>query len=122
MRINPAPTAITFLNSDKLGEQYENDMFLGNVRQGRIFNFDLSDDRTELVLDSPLDDKVADNSDESEDVIFAHGFGTITDLEVGPDDGYLYVVSLDQGQIYRIVSTDNGDGTSGASIEEDEED
>src|ERR687889_128360 len=93
MRINPAPTSITFLNSDKLGEQYENDMFVGSVRQGRIFNFDLNDDRTELDLDSPLDDKVADSADESEDVIFADGFGTITDVEVGPDDGYLYVVS-----------------------------
>ncbi|MDQ3869194.1 MAG: hypothetical protein M3250_06520, partial [Thermoproteota archaeon] len=69
----------------------------------------------------PLDDKVADTTDESEDITFAQGFGVITDLEVGPD-GYLYVVSLDQGQIYRIVPTDNGDGTSGASIEGDEED
>ena len=49
-----APTAITFLDSDKLGTQYENDMFVGNVKGGRIFNFNLNDNRTELVLDSPL--------------------------------------------------------------------
>src|ERR671921_1755300 len=113
MRINPAPTSITFLNSDKLGEQYENDMFVGSVRQGRIFNFDLNDDRTELDLDSPLDDKVADTADESEDVIFADGFGTITDLEVGPDDGYLYVVSLDHGAIYKVLPA--------SDVEEEEE-
>src|SRR5215208_3496812 len=108
MRINPAPTAITFLNSDKLGTQYENDMFVGSVKGGRIFNFDLNDDRTELDLDSPLDDKVADSADESEDVTFAYGFDIVTDLEVGPD-GYLYVVSLGQGAIYRIVLNSNDD-------------
>ena len=113
MRINPAPTSITFLNSDKLGEQYENDMFVGSVRQGRIFNFDLNDDRTELDLDSPLDDKVADNADESEDVIFADGFDIVTDLEVGPDDGYLYVVSLGHGAIYKILPA--------SDVEEEEE-
>ena len=31
---------------------------------------------------------------------FAHGFDIVTDLEVGPDDGYLYVVSLGHGAIY----------------------
>src|SRR5919107_2996586 len=119
---NPVPTSITFLNSDKYGIQYENGMFVGSYNGGTIFNFDLNDNRTELVLDSPLDDKVADATDESEDITFAQGFGVITDLEVGPD-GYLYVVSLDQGQIYRIVPTNNGDGsTSGEPIEEDEED
>jgi glucose/arabinose dehydrogenase len=30
-----------------------------------------------------------------------HGFGTITDLQVGPD-GFLYVLTFD-GTIYRIV-------------------
>jgi aldose sugar dehydrogenase len=34
--------------------------------------------------------------------MFAEGFGGITDLEVGPD-GYLYVVSIGQGKIFRIV-------------------
>jgi glucose/arabinose dehydrogenase len=123
MRMNPAPTAITFLNSDKLGKQYENDMFVGSVKQGRIFNFDLNDDRTELDLNSPLDDKVADSADESEDVTFAHGLDIVTDLEVGPD-GYLYVVSLGQGTIYRIVhGGDNIDGTNEeVSTDEDEDD
>jgi len=102
MRINPAPTAIAFLNSDKLGEQYENDMFVGSVKEGRIFNFDLNDNRTELVLGNPLDDKVADTADELEDITFADGLGLVTDLEVGPD-GYLYVVSIGHGAIYRIL-------------------
>jgi aldose sugar dehydrogenase len=105
-RVNPAPTAITFLNSDKLGKQYQNNMFVGSVRGGTLFNFDLNDDRTKLDLHNLLNDKVADTANETEDVTFAHGFGIITDLEVGPD-GYLYVVSIGQGAIYRILPSAN---------------
>ena len=39
---------------------------------------------------------------EGADTIFDKGFGGITDLEVGPD-GYLYVVSIGKGSIYKIV-------------------
>jgi aldose sugar dehydrogenase len=101
-----APTAITFLNSDKLGTQYENDIFIGSVKEGRIFNFKLNDNRTELVLGNLLDDKVADTDEELQGVTFGNDFGIITDLEVGPD-GYLYVVSYSHGEIYRIVPIDN---------------
>src|SRR5215208_1729904 len=97
------PTAITFLNSDKLGDEYENDLFIGTAHNnGNIYNFDLSDDRTELILNGPLTDKVADNISENQDIIWGKGFDIITDLEVG-SDGYLYVVSFGQGAIYRIV-------------------
>ncbi len=34
--------------------------------------------------------------------LFGKGFGSITDIEVGPD-GYLYVVSIGLGEIFRIV-------------------
>ena len=110
-----APTAITFLDSDKLGTQYENDMFVGNVKGGRIFNFNLNDNRTELVLDSPLDDKMADTDEELQDVTFGSNFGIITDLQVGPD-GYLYVVSYGHGEIYRLLPIDNGTTSDGGSI------
>ena len=110
-----APTAITFLDSDKLGTQYENDMFVGNVKGGRIFNFNLNDNRTELVLDSPLDDKMADTDEELQDVTFGSNFGIITDLQVGPD-GYLYVVSYGHGEIYRLLPIDNGTISDGGSI------
>jgi hypothetical protein len=29
-------------------------------------------------------------------------FGVITDIQIGPDDGYLYILALN-GRIYRIV-------------------
>ena len=54
------PTALKFLNSDKLGKQYENDMFVGDVNNGRIYHFKLNDNRTGLLLDGPLVDKIAD--------------------------------------------------------------
>ena len=104
------PSAIKFLNSDRLGKQYENDIFVGDIDKGNLYHFDLNDDRTELILEEPLVDKLADSDDENEGIIFGQGFGAITDIEVGPD-GYLYVVGF-QGTIYRIVpiqepSTDN---------------
>jgi aldose sugar dehydrogenase len=49
-----------------------------------------------------LADKVADVDSENENIIFADGVGSITDIEVGPD-GYLYVVSIADGAIYRIM-------------------
>jgi glucose/arabinose dehydrogenase len=99
------PTAITFLNSDKLGKQYENDMFVGSAKD-MLFHFDLNQDRTALLLDgTSLSDKIADSETEIEGITFGEGFGTITDVKAGPD-GYLYVVTGvrdDHGTIYRIV-------------------
>ncbi|MFX0201868.1 MAG: hypothetical protein ACFFCW_37640, partial [Candidatus Hodarchaeota archaeon] len=45
----------------------------------------------------------ADSEQELEEVIFGQGFGTITDIETGPD-GWLYICSYSQGAIYRIKS------------------
>jgi aldose sugar dehydrogenase len=96
-----APTSIVFLNSDKFGEQYENDMFVGDVR-GNIYHFKPNTDRTKLLLAEPLADDVANDSSEIEDLIFAKFAGVITDLKVGPD-GYLYVLLYDRGELFRIV-------------------
>jgi aldose sugar dehydrogenase len=95
------PTAIKFLNSDRLGIQYENDIFVGDISKGNLYHFDLNEDRTQLVLEGPLADKVADADDENEWIIFGQGFGAITDIEVGPD-GYLYIVGI-HGTVHRIV-------------------
>ena len=102
------PTALLFLNSDKLGSEYKNDMFVGSV-DGRIFHFDLNANRTELLLKGVLEDKIATDSTEYGDILFAEGFSIITDLKQGPD-GYLYVVSglkgseaENPGAVYRIA-------------------
>ena len=117
---NPTPTAVKFLNSDKLGKQYENDLFVGDFNHGNLYHFKLNEDRTGLLLpsDGPLADKVANAPNETKSIIFGTGFGGptplfikkhkdiggITDIEVGPD-GYLYVLTFrqKQGTIYRIV-------------------
>ena len=97
------PTALKFLNSDKLGKQYQNDIFVGDVNNGNLYHFKLDKQRTGLLfLEESLSDKVADKDEENEGIIFGEGFGSISDLEVGPD-GYLYIVSLGKGAIYRIV-------------------
>src|SRR5215203_4308148 len=118
------PTAVKFLNSDKLGAEYVNDMLVGDIVNGRIYHFELNQDRTELILDGLLADKVAatESVTELEQIIFAEDFGGITDLEVGPD-GYLYVVSLGHGAIYRILPAIDVVSTPDveADIEEEEE-
>jgi len=47
-------------------------------------------------LDSSLKGKISSGSDETKRLIFARGFGGITDIQIGPD-GYLYILSLYQG-------------------------
>src|SRR5215216_2732008 len=97
------PTAILFLDSDKLGQQYKNDIFVGSIGTGNIYHFDLNEDRTQLVLTGELEDKIAETRETGEEqIVFGEGFAGISDLEVGPD-GYLYVVSLGQGKIFRVV-------------------
>ena len=100
------PTALIFLASDKLGAEYKNDIFVGSVERGIIYNFTLTDDRKSLSLTGDLADLVFNKKDNASQIIFGQNFGIITDLEVGPD-GYLYVVSgnrgTDDGAIYRIV-------------------
>jgi aldose sugar dehydrogenase len=97
-------TAIKFLHSERLGAQYQNDMFVGDVHNGRLYHFDLNQERTELVLPEALADKVIQTptSPGLEAIIFGQGFAGITDVEVGPD-GYLYVVSIGQGKIFKII-------------------
>jgi glucose/arabinose dehydrogenase len=97
-----APTALKFLNSDKLGKQYENDMFVGDIKKGNLYHFDLNQARTGLVLNGTLANKISNTASDSEPIIFATGFEEgITDLQVGPD-GYLYVLTL-AGSIYKIT-------------------
>jgi aldose sugar dehydrogenase len=96
------PTKILFLNSNKLGKQYQNDIFVSDIHNGRIYHFKLNDNRTSLILKGLLADKVADTDDETKGIIFGSNFGGISDMVTGPD-GYLYVVSLGRGIIYRIV-------------------
>jgi hypothetical protein len=98
-------TALKFLNSNKLGKQYENNLFIADYNNNNIYSFDLDKERTELVLDNRLNDRIANSDDELSDIVFARRLGIITDIEVGYD-GHLYLVSFSEGKIYRIVPLD----------------
>ena len=97
-------TSIVFLDSDKLGTQYRNDIFVGDAHNGRIYHFKLNNERNDVVLPEILAGKIIEKPVNlgAEDIVFGAGFGGITDLTVGPD-GYLYVVSIGQGKIFRIL-------------------
>jgi glucose/arabinose dehydrogenase len=99
-------TSIEFFNSDKLGKEYKNDLFVGTFNDGLIYNFNLNNDRTQLALNGELQDKVAENNEQLHDVIFGKNMESITDLETGPD-GYLYVLSIGEGKLWRIVPADS---------------
>ena len=90
-------TALKFYNSDKLGNGYKDDMFVGDINNGRIYHFELNENRTQLSFNTTLPGKV-----NLEDLVFAEGFGGISDIKVSPD-GYLYVVSYSDGTIYRVL-------------------
>ncbi len=95
------PTALTFLDSDGLGEEYQNDMFVGDILNGALYRFDLDQNRSALALTDALSDKVADTPSENEGITFGTGFGGITDIKAGAD-GNLYILSFINGAIFKI--------------------
>jgi glucose/arabinose dehydrogenase len=96
------------MHTDNLGSKYKDNLFVGSVKNGTVFNFPLDDTRTHLVLTGPLSDKKADTNLETGDVIFGRNFGVITDLQIGPD-GNLYILSnyKHDGTIFKITAKNN---------------
>jgi aldose sugar dehydrogenase len=102
-------TDAKFFSSDKLGKQYENNLFVGDINNGYIYRFTLNSERSTIEINKSsyegnldiLADKQVNIPKEVIPLIFGSGFGGITDLEMGPD-GYLYVLTY-FGEIYRII-------------------
>ena len=115
-------TSLLFLDSDKLGPQYRNDMFVGDVHNGLIYHFKLNSERDDLILPKVLEEKriVSPTISGVDEILFGEGFGGITDLTVGPD-GYLYVVSIGQGKIFRILPNSPNDNDMGVIQPEEQE-
>lgn len=102
--LNPAsPSAIKFLDTNKYGSEYKNDLLVGDANNGNIYDFNLDEQRKNLELPGRLSDKIANNNGELNDLVFAKGFGKVTDMEIGPD-GFLYILSTQKHltNIYRI--------------------
>ena len=99
-----ALTDIEFINSTKLGDKYYNMLLIGDYNQGNIYIVPLDRNRENILLDKlnkNLLDKVVDDDEEADSLIFGTGFGGISDIETGPD-GYLYVLSFKEGNLYMI--------------------
>jgi glucose/arabinose dehydrogenase len=94
------PTAIKFIDSDRYGDEFKNDLLVGDINNGYLYHFDLNNERDMLLLNGTLADKLASFKEELEDIIFMDGFKGITDIQVSPD-GYIYV--LGNQSIYKIL-------------------
>jgi len=107
-----AATAIAFpdKDTDTNGDgthsfrKYSDSLFVGDFNNGRIYNFQLNSDRTGFVFSNPdLSDLVLDDNDEIDEIIFAGSItGGVGDIEFY--DGAMYVVSIFDGNIYKIYS------------------
>jgi len=111
-------TAIEFFSSSGFGDNYKNNIFVGDINNGNIYYFRINnnDNRTTLsfvntsnIDDSVnpqyygLDDLVADNKEEANQVLFATNFeGRITDIKTGPD-GNLYVLTYFDGKLCSVA-------------------
>jgi glucose/arabinose dehydrogenase len=99
-----APTGIAFPTGAPFSK-YSNSVFVGGFNDGNLYRFELNSNRNGFVLKSPQFQasspelhKGASNSE----IVFGSGFGGITDVKFGPD-GFLYIVDLPDGTIYRIL-------------------
>ena len=118
-----APTDIEFFRSSNLGDEYANNIFIGDIKKGNLYFFEVNENRDGIVLDatkkkSGLSDLVVNSEEELSSITFGRGFGGITDIETGPD-GFLYVLSYykeiespelnlkfnNNGTIYKISSS-----------------
>lgn len=101
-------TDIEFFNSSDLGTEYTNNLFVGDINNGNLYFFKVNDDRDGLNFEdvpNVANDLTADNEEEVDAVVLGKGFGGITDIETGPD-GNLYILSYQDGRIYRLVNLD----------------
>ncbi|KAB2965512.1 PQQ-dependent sugar dehydrogenase [Zoogloea sp.] len=119
-RYEIGPSGASFVRDEALGSAYAGTLWIGSSRAfqqvggngGSLYRIRLTPDRlgVDTSADPRLADKVADNlfspnkfdGSESETLLVGRGFGITPSLEQGPD-GALYVVSLSDNVIYRIV-------------------
>ena len=100
---NPvAVTSLAFLAGSSWGPGYDDGLIVGDNNTGRLYLLRLNQARDGFVLTGVLGDQVADGAAEASLLAFGSGFGVVTDLQIGPDHA-LYVVSLSQGQVFRIA-------------------
>jgi glucose/arabinose dehydrogenase len=103
-------SALQFFNSSKLGERYKDDLFVADITTSNLYHFKMNPQRTGFQMPVSLLDKIANTPSEAETLSVLRGYGSITDIRIGPD-GYLYLAAIKsyyptidgQGIIYRVI-------------------
>jgi glucose/arabinose dehydrogenase len=101
-----APTGLDFAQFHEI-DDYDNSLFVGDCNTGNLYRFELNENRDGFEFSSAfLQDNIVNKNETMDEIIIGTGFGCVTDIERGPD-GFLYVVSLSESTIYRILPTNN---------------
>ena len=99
-----APTGLNFGKFQEISN-YNDSLFVGDCNTGNLYKFELNQDRDGFEFStSSLQDNVINKNESMDELIIGTGFGCVTDIERG-SDGFLYVVSLSEGTIFRIIPT-----------------
>jgi len=116
-----APTGLDFAQFQEI-DNYDNSLFVGDCITGNLYKFELNENRDGFEFTSTsLQDNIINKNESMDEIIIGTGFGCVTDIERGPD-GFLYLVSLSEGTIFRIlpaasaISTDDSNNDGGCLI------
>jgi glucose/arabinose dehydrogenase len=93
--------ALGFLHGSRLGAGYDDALIFGEANSPNLWLLRLNATRDGFVLTGDLSDGVLDPGDTL--VPLGTGFGTITDIQIGPD-GAVYLAALGDDTIYRIAA------------------
>ena len=106
-----APTGLSF-GSFMGTDTHDDSLFVGDCIFGNLYKFTLNSARDGFEFTDPgLQDHVLGDGDSMDEILLGTGFNCITDIERGPD-GLLYIVSLGESIIYRILPADAAGETS----------
>ena len=106
-----APTGLSF-GSFMGTDTHDDSLFVGDCIFGNLYKFTLNSARDGFEFTDPgLQDHVLGDGDSMDEILLGTGFNCITDIERGPD-GLLYIVSLGESTIYRILPADAAGETS----------
>ena len=89
----------SFFNTDKILIKTLFDKLKNSDRTGFMFDQPHLQDNVLNIVDEPGNNLV----ESMDEILFGKNFGIISDIEFGPD-GALYVISLSEGTIYKIIS------------------
>ncbi len=112
-----APTGIVLPSGSGLGGGYDHVVIVGDSNLGQLYALPLNAARTafDLAGFAGVSDLVADDANERNQFRIGSGFGSITDLTIGPDRN-LYIVSISNGTVYRITGPRAVPGLSPAGM------